>query len=246
MKLSDFEILTFDVYGTLIDWESGMINNLTALTTKAEANSGELLTRDKILEAHAFHESTVQAYTPAKKYSDILAVVYKRLAEQWGISFTHEECVAYGNSVHTWPAFDDSAEALRYLKQHFKLAVLSNIDNLSFTGSQKRLEVDFDAAFTAEDIGSYKPNSRNFEYMLETLQRSGIEKSKILHTAESLFHDHVPAKKHGLTNCWIYRRHDQDGFGATRDPGQMPEIDFKFNSMADLVEAHKKEIAENS
>ncbi|MCF6321366.1 MAG: haloacid dehalogenase type II [Rhizobiaceae bacterium] len=244
MKLTDFEILTFDVYGTLIDWESGMISNLQSLTKKAEKKLGRQLSRDEILEAHAFHESTLQRFTPAKVYSDILATVYKRLGEQWEVKFTHEQCVAYGHSVPSWPPFPDSVKALQYLGQHYALAVLSNIDNLSFSASNKRLEIEFDAAFTAEDIGSYKPDLRNFDYMLEILAARGIDKSKILHTAESLFHDHVPAKKHGLANCWIYRRHEQQGFGATRDPGTMPMIDFKFNSMAELADAHRKELAQ--
>jgi len=239
MKLTDFKALTFDVYGTLIDWESGMVAGLKPLTDKLAGT----LSRDEILEAHAYHESTTQRWTPAKKYSDLLAVVYRRLAEEWGAEVTWEECVAYGQSVRQWPAFVDSRAALEYLKQHYKLIVLTNTDNVSFSGSNARLGVTFDGVYTAEDIGSYKPDPRNFDYMLETLARCGIKKTDILHTAESMFHDHAPANKFGLANCWIYRRHDKDGFGATMDPGDMPTYDFRFNSMADLVEAHKAELA---
>ena len=92
-------------------------------------------------------------------------------------------------------------------------------------------------------LGPSKPNDRNFDYMLRTLDRRGIAKSDILHTAESMFHDHGPANRFGLANCWIYRRHDQDGFGATRHPGEMPRYDMVFNSMAELVEAHKAELS---
>ena len=92
---------------------------------------------------------------------------------------------------------------------------------------------------------SYKPSDRNFEYMLDTLKRQGIERNEILHTAESLYHDHAPANKHGLANCWIYRRHDKEGFGATLDPGDMPEFNFRFNSMQDMVAAHQAELAES-
>ena len=238
MKISDFKVLAFDVYGTLIDWESGMVNALKPLTDQVSQH----LTRDDILEAHAFYESTTQRWTPSKIYSDLLPVVYRRLAEEWGVAVTWEQCQAYGLSVRQWPAFDDSRDALSYLKQHFKLVVLTNTDNLSFQGSNARLGVHFDGVYTAEDIGSYKPADRNFDYMLEALSRQGYGKSDILHTAESMFHDHAPANKHGLANCWIYRRHDKEGFGATMNPGEMPRTDFVFNSMAALAAAHQKEM----
>jgi len=238
MKLRDFKALTFDVYGTLIDWETGMVNGLKPLTDKISRS----LSRNDILEAHAHHESSTQRYTPAKVYSEILAVVYKRLAEEWGVEVSWQECLTYGGSVEQWPAFDDSCDALRYLKRYFKLVVLSNVDNVSFAHSNKKLGVAFDAAYTAGDIGSYKPSPRNFEYMIDNLARLGIQKNEILHTAESMFHDHAPANEFDLTNCWIYRRHDQEGFGATMHPGNMPKYDLVFNSMAELVEAHKVEI----
>lgn len=239
MKLTGFKALTFDVYGTLIDWESGMVTALKPLTDKV----GRGLTRDEILEAHAYYESTTQRWTPGKIYSELLPVVYRRLAEEWGVAVSWEECQAYGLSVRQWPAFDDSREALAYLKQHYKLVVLTNTDNVSFSGSNARLGVAFDGVYTAEDIGSYKPADRNFDYMLETLARQGVEKQDILHTAESMFHDHAPANKHGLANCWIYRRHDKEGFGATMNPGDLPKYDFRFNSMMELVEAHRAELA---
>ena len=240
MKLSDYKALTFDVYGTLIDWESGMVTGLKPLTDKLDRT----LTRDEILEAHAFYESTTQRWTPAKKYYELLPVVYRRLAEEWGVEVSWEECVAYGATVRHWPAFKDSIEALRYLKKHFKLVVLTNTDNLSFSGSNARLGVHFDGVYTAEDVGSYKPADRNFDYMLEMLARQGIEKGDILHTAESMFHDHAPANKHGLANCWIYRRHDKEGFGATMNPGDMPKYDFQFTSMIEMAKAHQAEMAE--
>lgn len=237
MRLSDFKALTFDCYGTLIDWESGMIAALQPLTSKA----APALTRNAVLEAHARAESMQQRYTPTKVYRDILATVYKRLADEWRVPVTWAECQAYGGSIGDWPAFPDSAAALKYLKQHYKLVILSNVDNQSFAQSNKRLGVTFDAIYAAEDVGSYKPALRNFEYMLENLSRLGVEKTGILHTAESMFHDHAPANKLGLRSAWIYRRHADQGFGATMNPGDMPKFDFRFNSMADLVIAHKAE-----
>ncbi len=236
--LTDFDALTFDCYGTLIDWESGMVAGLKPLIDRV----GRELSRDEILEAHARHESGQQRQTPAKKYSELLATVYRRIAEEWGVPVTWAECVAYGQSVKQWPAFADSRASLAYLKQHYKLVILSNVDNESFAASNTRLGVDFDAIYTAEDVGSYKPADRNFEYMIEQLGNLGIAKERILHTAESLFHDHVGANRHGLATCWIYRRHDQEGFGATMDPGGRPTIDFRFNSMAELADAHRAAI----
>ena len=235
MKLTDFKVLTFDCYGTLIDWETGMVNALKPLT---EAVS-QPLDRNAILEAHARHESSQQRQTPAMKYSDLLAIVYRRLAEEWGVAVSWSDCQTYGRSVADWPAFPDSAEALAYLKNHYRLVILSNVDNTSFAASHKKLAVEFDAIYTAEDVGAYKPSDANFEYMLSKLSGLGINSGDILHTAESLFHDHVPGNRHGLASCWIYRRHDAEGFGATMDPGQMPDWQFRFNSMAELVEAHR-------
>ncbi len=237
MRLSDFKTLTFDCYGTLIDWESGMVKALEPLTSKVKTG----LTRDQILEAHGRFEAAQELQTPTMRYRDLLAIVYKRMAEHWGVNVSWAECVEYGRSIQHWPAFPDSVEALRYLKQHYKLVILSNVDNESFAHSNVKLGVAFDAIFTAEDIGSYKPSPRNFEYMLANLASYGIAKGTILHTAESLFHDHKPANGFGLASCWIYRRHDQQGFGATADPGSMPRYDFRFNSMADLVKAHQAE-----
>ena len=112
MKLTDFKALSFDCYGTLIDWESGMIEGLKPLTDQI----AKPLSRDEILEAHAFHESTQQKWTPGYRYYDLLPIVYKRLSEEWGASVTPAECRAYGQSVKNWPAFPDSAGALRLVE----------------------------------------------------------------------------------------------------------------------------------
>jgi len=228
MSLRDYKILTFDVYGTLIDWESGMVAGLEPLTSRLSQE----LTRDQILEAHAFHESMTQLWTPAKPYRQLLATVYRRLAEEWDLKVDWDECLTYGRSVERWPAFPDSVEALAYLREHYTLSVLTNTDNASFAHSHAKLGNTIDLIYTAEDVGSYKPSDRNFNYLRDMLVRKGFETQDVLHVAESLFHDHVPGNRHDLTSCWIYRRYDQTGFGATMDPGQMPRIDYRFNSMA--------------
>lgn len=242
MRIRDFSVLTFDCYGTLIDWESGIVAGLKPLTDRLERQRS----RDEILESHAYHESRQQSAsaTPGMRYADLLATVYRRLGEEWGKPAAWDECVAYGKSIRNWPAFPDSAAALRYLKQHVRLAVLSNVDNASFAASNEKLEVEFDAIFTAEDIGSYKPATRNFEYMLRNLARAGFAKADVLHVAESMFHDHAPANELGIRNCRIYRRRGQAGFGATIEPEAMPHCDFVFGSMQELAAAHAQECAE--
>ncbi len=238
MKLSNYKALTFDCYGTLIDWESGIVAGLSPLLDKAK----QKLSRDEVLEAHARHESSQQIQTPTMRYYDLLSIVYKRLAEEWKVSFTHQDAVNYGQSIKRWPAFPDSIEALTYLKKHFNLVILSNVDNESFASSNTHLGVEFDAIYSAEDCGSYKPSEQNFDYMLDKLKSLGIEKGDILHTAESMFHDHVPANQHGLSNCRIHRRHDKEGFGATQHPITMPKYDFQFNGMLEMVKAHQVEL----
>lgn len=236
MKLTDFETLTFDCYGTLIDWESGIFDNLRPLVDRLR----EPPSRDAILEAHAYHESTQQLATPTMPYRRLLAVVYRRLAEEWRLPVSQAECEVYGMSVGTWRPFPDTVEALRYLKQHYRLVILSNVDDTSFATTNAQLQVAFDAVCTAEAIGSYKPDPRNFAYMLRHLERLGLAKERVLHTAQSLFHDHKPARAVGLSTCWIDRRHEQGGgFGATMDPGEVPATDFRFASMGALAEAHR-------
>jgi 2-haloacid dehalogenase len=238
MRLADFKVLSFDCYGTLIDWESGMMAALAPLVARAKRQP----TRDDVLAAHGRHEAAQQIATPAMPYKNLLAVVYKRLAEEWDAPAPWDACVAYGQSIRNWPAFPDTVDALRYLKQHCRLVILSNVDNESFSHSNRKLGVEFDAILTAEDIGSYKPAQRNFDYMLETLSARGFARQEQLHVAESLFHDHGPANIAGLASCWIHRRHAEGGFGATLSPDVMPKFDFRFTGMAELVAAHRAEV----
>ena len=167
------------------------------------------------------------------------------LAADWGVDASEDMHEAFGRSVPGWPAFADSVASLLYLAKYYKLVVLSNIDRESFAASNRRLEVAFDAVYTAQDIGSYKPDPRNFEYLLAHLPADlGLGKDDILHTAQSLFHDHAPARRFGLATAWIDRRHDQGGWGATMPLAESPEVDFHFTSMAGLVKAHQEALRE--
>jgi 2-haloacid dehalogenase len=233
--LNDFKVLTFDCYGTLIDWETGILAALQPLIQRTASN----LAPDQILEAFARHELAQEADTPAMIYSQLLALVHSQIGKEWGATTTPAEDAQFGASIKDWPAFEDSPPAPQYLKQHYKLVILSNVDRESFKESNKRLKVDFDAIFTAEDIGSYKPSLANFEYMLSKMAKAGYHKGEILHTAESLLHDHLPANKTGIASAWIHRRHAKEGFGATSRPPEMPHYDFRFNSLAEMADAHR-------
>jgi 2-haloacid dehalogenase len=236
MKLNEFSTLTFDCYGTLIDWESGIWAGLAPLAKKAK------LGREAALEAFSLVETDQEVATPSLKYSSLLETVHARLARDWGVEAKAAEHAAFGASVPDWPAFPDSAEALAYLEKHYKLVILSNVDRRSFAASNKKLGVTFDAIYTAEVIGSYKPNPRNFDYLLKHLKRDlGVAKGDVLHTAQSLHHDHVPATKAGLARAWIDRRHGREGSGATKKVARPPKVDFHFKSMAEMAEAHRRE-----
>src|SRR5579871_3218304 len=237
MKLRNFKALTFDCYGTLIDWESGIFAALQPLLHKGELT----LSRDDVLAAFGRHEAAQEAATPRMIYSELLAEVHGRLAREWKVSEDPKDAVAFGKSVPDWPAFPDTVAALQYLQSHYKLVILSNVDRASFAGSNRRLGVRFDAICTAQDIGSYKPDPRNFAYLVDTLAGLGVLKRDILHTAQSLFHDHVPAQAVGLASAWIDRRSEQQGWGATAPPEGIPRYDFRFVSLAAMVKAHQEE-----
>ena len=239
MRLSDYSVLTFDCYGTLIDWETGIAQALGPWLERA----GAAHSREQILAAFAEAEAPQQAATPGLLYPDLLARVHGALATRFGLAPDPQAARAFGASIKDWPAFADSAAALADLKQHYRLVILSNVDRASFAHSQQKLKVAFDAVYTAQDVGSYKPDPRNFEYMLARLAEQGIAREQILHTAESLYHDHIPAKRFGLATCWIHRRAGQQGHGATRPPETGVQPDFRFPTLGAMAAAHRAEVA---
>ncbi|MEZ5774543.1 MAG: haloacid dehalogenase type II [Hyphomicrobiaceae bacterium] len=238
MKLTDFEALTFDCYGTLIDWETGIWNALQPLVTQ----TGRQIGREEALVEFSEHESAQEHDTPSLRYDQLLSATHARMARAYGVRVIADMNIRFGGSVPDWPAFTDSAEALAYLKRHYKLVILSNVDRTSFASSNKKLGVTFDAIYTAEDIGSYKPDAANFDYLVRHMASDlGVAKDRILHTAQSLFHDHVPAEAAGLARCWINRRGEKGlGSGATKAVARMPKVHFEFPTLAAMAEAHRK------
>ncbi|MFZ5792540.1 MAG: haloacid dehalogenase type II [Pseudomonadota bacterium] len=238
MRLADFDALTFDCYGTLIDWENGILAALGPWRRRAKIAADD----EALLALFGEIESRLEAEHPAMLYSDLLAAVLTEMGTRMGAAATQAEAKAFGQSVKDWPAFPDSAAALAYLRRHYKLAILSNVDRASFAHSRKKLGVDFDLVVTAEDVGSYKPALKHFEVGLAQLAAMGIPKAKVLHTAQSLFHDHVPAKKMGLVTFWIDRRAGKSGGGATKTPAEAVKPDWQAPSLAAMVEMHRREI----
>lgn len=234
-RLTDFCALSFDCYGTLIDWESGIATALQPLLLQAPH-----VTRDAALAAFAHHESRLEHEAPGTLYRDLLAEVHAALAQEWRVPPDSAADRRFAASVAEWPPFPDTVAALRYLKQHYKLVILSNVDRDSFRGSQERLGVTFDLVCTAQDIGSYKPDTANFRYLLARLGEQGIAPHEILHVAQSLFHDHAPANALGLASAWIDRRHDSEGWGATSEPPAGVHYDFRFTSLEELAAAHRQ------
>lgn len=233
VNLGDFDALSFDCYGTLIDWEAGITIHLDRLV----ATYPELPDVATLLDAYGEEESAAERETPRALYPAILADSLRKTALRYGVTITDEEAAAFGASVPAWPAFPDSAEALARLQQHFRLIILSNIDRASFAASNAKLGVAFDAVLTAEDIGSYKPDPANFTALFQHIETMGIAKDRLLHVAQSLFHDHVPAKALGMNTVWIDRRQGIPGAGATPDIDLPTPPDATYPSMAAFADA---------
>ena len=240
-RLLDYRVLTLDCYGTLIDWECGIWDALQPLIMQGGRAE---VTREAALRAFAQFEHRYQRDNPDLRYPELLARVHWSISESLCIASSDALHEAFGASVPLWPAFPDAADALRALKRHYKLVVLSNVHRDGFAASNRKLGVEFDAIYTAEDIGSYKPADANFEYLLAHVKADlGMEQADILHTAQSLYHDHTPAKRFGLANAWIDRQRASEGgsWGATGKVEAMPETDFVFFSLGEMADAVRDE-----
>jgi 2-haloacid dehalogenase len=179
----------------------------------------------------------VEAEHPADPYPDVLARGMRFLGDALGAEVTGDDAARLARSVPDWPAFPDSRDALAALAGRFKLIILSNVDRASFAGSQARLGVEFTSVITAQDVGAYKPSPRNFDALTGEAARLGIRRGGLLHVAQSLFHDHVPAQRAGLPTAWIHRRHDRGGWGATPEPPAPVTPTWEFPSMAAFAAA---------
>lgn len=211
------EVLTFDCYGTLIDWSAGIVD---AFQSQA-ARDGVRLDADRILEAHARIERAIEA-EPYRTYREVLTLVAERVAHELGWPIPPERARFLPDSVERWPPFPDTKGALRRLGTRCRLAILSNVDDDLLAGTLRQLDVDFAFTVTAQQVRSYKPARAHFD---EAFRRAG-GRDRILHVAQSLVHDVVPAKALGLPVVWVNRR---------RQP-RPPEVPAPDRTVEDLTE----------
>ncbi len=232
MTFDKFKALTFDCYGTLIDWESGI---LAVLEVWADRH-GLAATNEALLEAYARAEAAIEEETPDVLYSDILRGVMTRIGDTFELAVTPEDADRLALSVGDWQPFPDTVAALRRLKEQFKLIIVSNVDLTSFERTNALLGSEFDAVVSAEEVGAYKPDHRMFLRAFEVLEGMNVDRDEILHVAQSLYHDHAPANALGLTTVWVDRRAGRAGDGATPVPSTFVQPDHRVETMGGLAE----------
>ena len=217
MNFDAFDSLTFDCYGTLIDWESGIISALQPILV----SHGLTVEDEEVLTIFGRLESAVEAeeYRP---YREILAAVVDDFGEALGFRPSAEERESLAESISEWPLFGDTVDALQALKSRYRLAVISNIDDDLFAHSAQGLAVEFDEVVTAQQVGSYKPSPENFSAAFERL---GHGPEGILHVAQSLYHDIGPARELGLACVWVNRRAGKTSSGATAAAKAEPDLE---------------------
>ncbi len=216
MNLRDYSVLTFDCYGTLIDWEAGL------RTAFADVFSAHRIAVDdeRLLPLFAQHEAALE-HGPFLEYKAVLRAVLGSIGNVYGFHPTPGELDRFAHSVGDWPPFPDSGPALRALQSRYKLVVISNVDDDLFARSATRLGVTFDDVITAQQLRSYKPSLENFR---AALARIGVPRERVLHVAQSLYHDIVPAKTLGWSTVWVNRRGGKTG-GATPDASARPDLE---------------------
>ena len=216
-----FEVLTFDCYGTLIDWETG----LAAAMRRAAGSRSATVGTDDLLERYGRHEAAAEAGS-YRRYQEILATGMREVAAELGVSVSDAAAERFGGSVADWPAFADSSAALQRLARRFRLGVLTNCDDDLFAASNERLGVGFEWVVTAQQVGAYKPAEAHFRTLFERLAADDVAPDRVLQPRAEPLHDHAPAKRLGLATVWIDRRHDRPGSGATPPADAHPDATF--------------------
>lgn len=229
MDLTGVAALTFDCYGTIVDWEAGILAELEPWARRHRLPA----TADELLLRFAEHETRVQGAEPTLRYPQVLERVFAALEDSWELPRDAAAAAAFGGSIARWPPFRDSADALRRLGRRFRLAVISNVDRASFAATSAALGIAFDAVVTAEDTGFWKPDPRAFAAAFERLARLGIRRESTVHVAQSLYHDHVPASALGLRTVFVDRRQGRRG-GAAPPPAVAVTPDLTVPDLAAL------------
>jgi 2-haloacid dehalogenase len=230
LDFSGFEWITFDCYGTLIDWEIGILSALRPVLNAhgISVGTGELLELYGQLEAEIESESQ-----PYISYRDVLKELTRKLGERLGFLATENERESLPESLPSWRPFEDTVAALRLLKTKYKLGIVSNTDDEFFAASAKHLSIGFDMVVTAQQARSYKPARNNF---LIALKQSGAPKAKILHAGQSIYHDIIPSKALGIANVWVNRRRGQNSAGATKLAVADPDLEVPdLRTLASMI-----------
>jgi 2-haloacid dehalogenase len=231
---NEFDLLTFDCYGTLVDWETGILDVLKPWASANAVAAGS----EELLAAFGAAESAVEHERPQALYRDVLREAMGRIATSFSKTARDQEREALGRSVGDWPVFADTVEALRVLQGWHQLMVVSNVDKVSFARTVQKLGVALDGFVSAEEVGAYKPDRRMFDRTLAVARDLGIPPQRILHVAQSLFHDIEPAKGLGLRTVWVDRREGRPG-GATPKTTGGAAPDLRVTSLGELVELER-------
>jgi putative hydrolase of the HAD superfamily len=237
IRLRDFNTLTFDVVGTLIDFETGILDWFRPTLGR----HGVSKTDEEILTAFAAVEDKCQRETPEKPFTEMLPLIYRDMVSGWGFGFRDEDAEGFRNSIRLWPPFPDTVEALEELGTRYRLVAVTNADAWALEHMSANMGDPFQERVTCDEVGVNKPSPRVFEYALDKLAPAGVEKKDILHTAQSQYHDIVPASALGFATMWIERRHGKGGFGATPRPQRISTPTFHAATMADFVRQVREE-----
>jgi 2-haloacid dehalogenase len=216
MDFSRFTAISFDCYGTLIDWEAGILPVLRTLLRSHNCNSSDA----EILELYGEFEAQAES-GPYQSYRNVLQSVVREFAHRLHFQASAAEIRSLHESVQAWPPFADTISALRELKKHYKLVIISNIDDDLFAATQKHLNVEFDALITAEQARSYKPSINNFQLALQMLK---LSPNRLLHAGQSIYHDIVPAQSLRISTVWVNRKSARPGIGAVRAAAGKPDL----------------------
>lgn len=233
LEFSKYKLLTFDCYGTLIDWDTSISNIVQPWLIEMKSQ----VPPDLVVSTFALMQAKHQQTRPTLLYPEVLRHSWRDIEEQFGWDENLARADEFARSVPSWRPFADTIESLQYLSRHFALGILSNVDNASLSGTLRALEVPFLFTVTAEDVASYKPGEPHFDAAFQEAARHGIDKSEILHTAQSKHHDIAPGNRLGLTTIWVNRRHGKKGTGATLAATANPSL--TVNSLAELVDLHR-------
>ena len=249
--LTRYKALSFDCYGTLIDWETGIHRQLSPLLERLPEDHA-LRDRDAALKRFNQLRLPIEQDTPKTLYTQVLAQAFKQLAAEGQVSVSENDALSFGKAVGTWPAFPDTVAGLQRLSKHYRLIILSNVDryNIQQTLDGPLANVGFSKVITAEDVGYYKPNHNNFKYLLNILHvELGLdENTDLLHVAKSLPIDHVPAKELGLTSAWIARGTDgvSSMGGTLAELGDKVAFSYRFSSLGEMADAVDAAFAEKT